>query len=136
MKHSNEGDGLYSRLAPEDHPGVKHAKVVYQQRDLLEEWQINTDKTAVYPDSFNKDLAGAVYLTLGLNGEAGEVAEEIKKIIRNDDGIITPERRAKLKLEIGDVGWYWLRLISELGFTLDEVMKANIEKLTKRYEHR
>lgn len=119
-----------------EHPGVKQAREAYKSKPKLEEWQINTEKTAIYPASFNSELAGAVYLALGLNGEAGEVADEIKKIIRNDDGIITPERRAKLKLELGDVGWYWLRMIKEFGFTVDEVMEANIEKLSKRYEHR
>lgn len=105
-------------------------------RNMFDEWMKATDKTAVYPDSFNKELSGAVYLALGMNGEAGEVADEIKKIIRNDNGIITPERRAKLCLELGDVGWYWLRMIKELGFTVDEIMEKNIEKLSKRYENR
>jgi len=127
MNKHNDGDGAYSRLAPE---------TVKREPNLLDTWMANTNKTAVYPDSFNKELTGAVYLALGLNGEAGEVADEIKKILRNDNGIITPARYEKLKLELGDVGWYWLRLCKELGFSLEEVMAANIEKLAKRYEHR
>lgn len=119
-----------------EHPGVTRAKDAYKLRPQLEEWQINTEKTAIYPDTFNKELAGTVYLGLGLAGEAGEVADQIKKTIRNDNGIITPERMEKLTLELGDVGWYWLRLINELGLTVEEVMKKNIEKLQKRYEHR
>lgn len=119
-----------------EHPGVTHAKSVYAVKDKLSEWQLATDKTAAYPDSFSKELSGIVYCGLGLAGEAGEVADEIKKTIRNDNGIITPERREKLKLELGDVGWYWLRIMKELGFTVDEVIEANIKKLTKRYEQR
>jgi NTP pyrophosphatase (non-canonical NTP hydrolase) len=119
------------------HPGVEHAKRLYAEHsDKLTEWQLATQATAVYPDSFNKELSKLVYCALGLNGEAGEVADEIKKVIRNDGGIITPERREKLKLELGDVGWYWLRAIEEAGMTIEEVMSANIAKLTKRYEHR
>lgn len=119
------------------HPGVEHARRLYAtHKDKLTEWQLATQATAVYPDSFNKELSKLVYCALGLNGEAGEVADEIKKVIRNDNGIITPERREKLKLELGDVGWYWLRAIEEAGMTVEEVMGANIAKLTKRYEHR
>ena len=119
------------------HPGVEHARRLYDtQRENLTGWQAATEATAIYPDSFNKELSKLIYCALGLNGEAGEVADEIKKVIRNDNGIISPERREKLKLELGDVGWYWLRIIEEAGFTVEEVMAANVEKLQKRYEHR
>lgn len=74
------------------------------------------------------------YCALGLNGEAGEVADEFKKIIRNDKGDITPERREKIKGELGDVLWYWAALVNEMGFTFYEVAQANIDKLAKRYE--
>ena len=56
------------------------------------------------------------YLTLGVTGEAGEVAEKIKKIIRNDEGVVSPEKREELKKEIGDVLWYLAMLSRELGF--------------------
>ena len=102
----------------------------------LRQWLAATDKTAVYPDSFNKELTGVVYSALGLAGEAGEVAEEIKKIIRNDNGILTAERKKKLCLEMGDVMWYWLRLTKELELDIDEVMDANLKKLSQRYEHK
>lgn len=102
----------------------------------LQNWLDATDKTAIYPDSFTKDLAGVVYLTLGLAGESGEVADEIKKIIRNDNGIITSERKKKLCLEMGDVMWYWLRLTKELDLDIEEIMSENLKKLSQRYEHR
>ena len=102
----------------------------------LEQWLKETDKTAIYPDSFNKELTGAVYCGLGLAGEAGEVADELKKIIRNDLGIITAERKKKLCLEMGDVMWYWLRLTKELDLDINEIMAENLKKLSQRYEHR
>jgi len=102
----------------------------------LEQWLKETDRTAIYPDSFTKNLAGVVYLTLGLAGESGEVADEIKKIIRNDNGIITPERKKKLCLEMGDVMWYWLRLTKELELDIEDIMAENLKKLSQRYEHR
>ena len=102
----------------------------------LERWLTETNKTAIYPNSFTQDLGGVAYCALGLNGEAGEVADEIKKVIRNDKGIITPERKKKLCLELGDVMWYWLRLTKELDLNIEHIMDENLHKLSKRYENR
>lgn len=73
-----------------------------------------------------------MYLTLGVCGEAGEIAEKIKKMIRNDEGVLTDETRALLKLEIGDVLWYLSQLSRVLGFTLDDAAQANITKIMDR----
>ena len=72
------------------------------------------------------------YAALGLVGEAGEIANKAKKIIRDDNNIVTDEKRAAIKKEIGDVLWYVSRICSELGFTLEEVMEQNLAKLSKR----
>ncbi len=71
----------------------------------LEELQLNLDEyqaaaieTAIYPE---KDKI--IYPALGLSGEAGEVANQAKKILRDDKGILTPERKAALFAELGDV---------------------------------
>lgn len=72
------------------------------------------------------------YLTLGVTGEAGEIAEKIKKAMRNEEGVISEERRDALKLEVGDVLWYLTMLSRELNFTLEDAAKANIEKLADR----
>ena len=73
-----------------------------------------------------------IYPALGLCGEAGEIAEKIKKWLRGDKG---PEidKQALLK-ELGDPLWYITSLADDLGFTLQEVVNANIEKLTSRKE--
>ena len=68
----------------------------------FDQYQEQAGITAIYPN-IGQNLA---YPVLGLNGEAGEVAEQAKKAIRDDGGIITPERREKLKKELGDVLWY------------------------------
>ncbi|MEN9413209.1 MAG: hypothetical protein RLZZ342_296 [Candidatus Parcubacteria bacterium] len=73
-----------------------------------------------------------MYLALGVCGESGEIAEKIKKMIRNDNGIITDETRALLKLEIGDVLWYLSQLSRVLGFSFDDAAQANIEKIMDR----
>lgn len=75
-----------------------------------------------------------VYPTLGLVGEAGEVAEKVKKLFRNDGGIVTDVHREEIKKELGDVLWYMAALSHELGFALDDVAEANIAKLRSRLE--
>ena len=73
-----------------------------------------------------------IYPTLGLCGEAGEVADKVKKVIRDDDGVFSESVRESLKLELGDVLWYVAQLASELGFDLDTIARANLEKLASR----
>ena len=72
------------------------------------------------------------YIALGVAGEGGEVAEKIKKVIRNDEGVVTDEQREAIKQEIGDVLWYLAMLSRELGFPFEEAAKANIQKLADR----
>lgn len=74
------------------------------------------------------------YAALGLVGEAGEIANKVKKVIRDDNNILTDEKRKSIQKEIGDVLWYVSRLSSELGITLEEVMEQNIEKLSQRMD--
>jgi NTP pyrophosphatase (non-canonical NTP hydrolase) len=93
------------------------------------EYQQSIEKFAVYPRE-NK-LAAVSYVALGLNGEAGEVAEQIKKAIRNDSRI-TDERRTKILAELGDVLWYAARMATELDTDLAEIAKNNVAKLDER----
>jgi len=67
------------------------------------------------------------YLALGLNGEAGEYAEKIKKNIRDDEF----DREAAIK-ELGDVLWYTALSANAIGFDLSAVAQMNIDKLTNR----
>ena len=69
---------------------------------------------------------------MGLTGEAGEVADKVKKVLRDRDGVFDLERREAIKLELGDVLWYVAQLSSELGFELNEVAEANLNKLASR----
>lgn len=73
-----------------------------------------------------------VWNALGLTGEAGEVADLIKKAIFHRHGL-EDATRAKLKKELGDVCWYVAAVCSGLGFTLEDVMQGNIDKLQERY---
>jgi NTP pyrophosphatase (non-canonical NTP hydrolase) len=95
----------------------------------FEDYQKIIETFAVYPR--DNELLAISYLALGLNGEAGEVADEVKKAIRND-GHISPERRAKILDEIGDVLWYITRLTIEFDAPLAAIAQANVDKLEKR----
>ena len=94
----------------------------------FEEYQKRSRETAIYPNKDNN----FIYPTLGLAGEAGEVAEKIKKVLRDDNNIITEEKRDALKKELGDVLWYLAQIATELGLTLDDVASGNLEKLAIR----
>lgn len=94
----------------------------------FEEYQKESGTTALYPDR-GKNF---VYPTLGLAGEAGEVAEKVKKIIRDEGGKISKEKQEEIKKELGDVLWYVAQLATELNLSLDDVAKTNIEKLFSR----
>jgi NTP pyrophosphatase (non-canonical NTP hydrolase) len=91
------------------------------------EYQEWSEKTAIYP----KD-EGLVYVALGLAGEAGEVANIVKKMIRDDNGFLLQEKHDKLVAEMGDVMWYMARMCAELGTTLEDVMQQNHDKLEDR----
>ena len=86
------------------------------------EYQEEASKTAIYPEQYK-----IVYPALGLAGEAGEVAEKVKKHIR--DGVLNVE---DLKKELGDVLWYLAAIASDLGLNLDDVAESNLQKLRSR----
>lgn len=73
-----------------------------------------------------------IYPALGLCGEAGEVAEKIKKTIRDKEGKFTPEVSLEIAKELGDVLWYISSLGRDLGFTLEEIAILNNEKTLSR----
>lgn len=91
------------------------------------EYQKETAKTAIYPKEKEDE-----YLALGLASEAGEYAGRVKKTIRDKKGIIDAEEREARKYELGDVMWYLARSADQLGYSLEEIAKANIEKLSAR----
>jgi NTP pyrophosphatase (non-canonical NTP hydrolase) len=94
----------------------------------FEEYQTESRKTALYPNKDNN----VIYPVLGLVGEAGEVAEKMKKIIRDNNGEVTEEKKQEIKKELGDVLWYIGAMCSELKISMDEVAQMNIEKLFSR----
>ncbi|MFZ4564981.1 MAG: nucleoside triphosphate pyrophosphohydrolase family protein [Prochlorococcaceae cyanobacterium] len=94
----------------------------------LNTYQQAAGRTALYPDRGQNPL----YPTLGLCGEAGEVADKVKKVLRDDGGVFSAERRQAIALELGDVLWYVAQLAHELGLSLEEIASANLAKLADR----
>lgn len=104
------------------------------------EYEKAAQVTATYGDAislgsdFRKDsMLNLSYAALGLVGEAGEVANEVKKVIRDDELKVTGSRRDRLADELGDCLWYIAAMAMELGFNMEELAQRNNEKLQKRY---
>ena len=96
----------------------------------LDMYQREAFKVAEYPGIGTPE--GLVYTTLGLTGEAGELANHLKKVMRDDGHEMTPERRKAMLGELGDILWYVSQCAKEMGFTMNEVGQANLEKLASR----
>jgi NTP pyrophosphatase (non-canonical NTP hydrolase) len=90
----------------------------------FDEYQEKTKQTAIYPEDNPVE-----YLAIALNGEAGEVADKVKKSIRDDQ-----ELEENVKDEIGDVLWYMARLLDELEISFSETAQHNMDKVLDRKE--
>ncbi len=90
-------------------------------------YQEEAVKTAIYG-------AGStiIYPALGLGNEAGEVLGKIKKVLRDNEGVYTPDKKAEIAGEIGDVLWYMAALCRDLGIQLEHVAESNLDKLRDR----
>lgn len=96
----------------------------------LNEYQKKALETAVYPREFS-----IIYPALGLSGEAGEVADKVKKIIRDNNADFSDEEKRKaIAMEVGDVCWYIATLANDLGYTLEEICEMNYAKLKSRQQ--
>tara|TARA_B100000900_G_C20583198_1_gene718425 strand:+ start:937 stop:1266 length:330 start_codon:yes stop_codon:yes gene_type:complete len=94
----------------------------------LNQYQRHARETAIYPEQ-----DALIYTVLGLTGESGEIAEKVKKLLRDNKSLdMTEDVRNELILELGDVLWYVANLAHELGETLEDIAVANIQKLESR----
>jgi NTP pyrophosphatase (non-canonical NTP hydrolase) len=88
----------------------------------FKEYQLKAVAFAIYPATHK-----VLYPTLGLCGESGEVAEKVKKQVR--DGVFNRHEVAK---ELGDVLWYLTNICNDIGYSLSEIADLNIDKLQSR----
>ena len=103
----------------------------------LNDYQTKALETAVYPHEYK-----TIYPALGMNGEAGEVADKVKKVLRDfavmydsNGSIVLPSNiREEIAKEIGDVLWYVATMANDIGYTLEEIATMNYQKLKSRQE--
>lgn len=91
----------------------------------LNEYQKMALETAIYP-------LPIIYPTLGLTGEAGEVSDKVKKVLRDNGGVFDDDKKREIAKEIGDVLWYCATLSHDIGYTLSDIAQMNYEKLHSR----
>lgn len=103
------------------------------ERMTFDEYQQAAHATAIYPNE-----VALAYVTMGLVGEAGEIANKVKKIYRDGDSDVRAEFTASgdesLAKELGDVLWYCAELATVIGVSLGDVATANIAKLQSRQQ--
>lgn len=92
-------------------------------------YQYLAAKTAIYNPDYK-----VFYPALGLAGEAGEVTNKVKKIFRDDNGVVSDEKKEALKGEIGDCLWYLAALCRDLDIDMQLAAEENIAKLKSRQE--
>ena len=99
----------------------------YKRISDLDMYQQVAKQTAIYPRE-----QAIIYPTLGLTGEAGEDANKVKKIIRDDGNKINEGLVQEISAEIGDVLWYIAVLADDIGCKLADIANSNLEKLANR----
>lgn len=106
----------------------------YKNIDLngLKDYQLFARGTAIYPKQ--GEILGLLYTTLGLAGEAGEVADKTKKLLRDKGGVVDDDYLNAVAAELGDVLWYIANICEELGLEMSDVAKYNLYKLYSRME--
>ena len=99
----------------------------YKKVSDLDLYQKVALTTAIYPRE-----QAIIYPTLGLTGEAGEVANKVKKIIRDDGNKINESLVQEISAEIGDCLWYISVLADDIGCKLSDIANTNLIKLENR----
>lgn len=95
----------------------------------FDEYQKQALTTVISDGDEFKDL---LHWVLGVNGEAGELAEKVKKIIRDKKGVVDAQDKLDMAKEIGDVLWYLAVFAHDLGVPFDTIAQQNLDKLQSR----
>lgn len=123
-------DALKESKEPEAKECLKKLGIEEKENNTmtLNEYQKKALETEDYQDELKIILP-----TLGLTGEAGEVADKVKKVLRDNNGEFTDERKEEIAKELGDVAWYLAVSANSIGYTLEEICKMNIDKIESRF---
>lgn len=101
--------------------------------DSFDDYQAEALATAIYPEAGTGSPLALAYVGLGL-GEAGEVQGKIKKILRDNGGVVTQQAEQDIKSELGDLLWYVAATAREFSIPLSDVANLNLYKLRSRAE--
>lgn len=96
--------------------------------NMLEKYDTFMQTSKVY------DCLPIIYPILGLNGEAGEAAEKVKKCLRDNKGEFDEETKNAIKKELADVLWYIWAAADDMNTGLDEIMSIGMQKVKERQE--
>lgn len=112
-----------AKYADHDMPGVVEKPIVYTTLGLTgESGELLEKATAVF------------LLAAQTSAHAGVAADTLKKVVRNNDGVFTPDKVDAILKEVGDVLWYTTRLPHHLGSSLEQVARDNVAKLLDRLD--
>lgn len=100
----------------------------------LDEYQKMAGETAHFHQNADSQWDDVVYCTLGLAGEAGEAANKVKKVFRDDRKVFSKEKCEAIAYELGDCLWYLAMAAENLGYSLEQIARMNYEKLKSRKE--
>ena len=92
-------------------------------------YQVKAAATAIYPDNMK-----VLYPAMGLPSEVGEFLNKLKKVYRDNGGVITEDTRSWLEDEMGDVMWYIAQLCNDLDISMEFAAMQNLSKLSDRQE--
>jgi NTP pyrophosphatase (non-canonical NTP hydrolase) len=98
--------------------------------NVLEQYEKFMQTSKFYP----QDKLPITYPALGLNGEAGEVAEKVKKCWRDNNGIFDDKIKHAILKELADTLWYIWACADDMGYTLEDVLQTGIKKVKERQE--
>ena len=93
----------------------------------FDQYETEASSTRIYNEGIK-----VIYPTIGLAGETGEVADKVKKVIRDHCGNFDESNRKEIAKELGDVLWYLTSIANDLGYSLEDIAKMNIEKIKSR----
>jgi NTP pyrophosphatase (non-canonical NTP hydrolase) len=93
------------------------------------EYQVQALTTVISNDD---DFKNTLHWVLGICGEAGEIAEKVKKILRDKNGVMNQADRDAIGKEIGDVLWYLAVLADAMGVKFEDIANVNLAKLKDR----
>ncbi len=94
------------------------------------DYQKKSRKHVFYPNQNTYDAFR--YLVYGITGEAGELAEHFKHVLRDEYDEISPERKARIMKELSDILWYLANICTELKVDFDEIPKIGLKKIEDR----